>query len=111
LSLKPLESRFGLSRENGFDEFADKLANDFPDKIIEYYWQKAYRNIPNENKKTYSSAVRDIEKAKNIYIDVLKNEAGWTKRFFGMKSELKKRPIFLEIASDLGYLLYFFGDR
>jgi len=101
LSLKPPEGRFGLSHENGFDEFADKLTNDFPEKIIEYYWQKAYRNIPGGNRKTYSSAVRDLEKAKNIYIDVLRNEAGWIKRFSDLKSEFKKRPAFLEIASEL----------
>lgn len=101
LSLKPPYSRFGSPNENGFDEFADKLTNDFPEKIIEYYWQKAYRNIPGGNRKTYSSAVRDLEKAKSIYIDILKNEAGWAKRFSDLKSEFKKRPAFLEIASEL----------
>lgn len=101
LSLKPPYNRSGSSNENGFDEFADKLTNEFPEKIIEYYWQKAYRNIPGGNRKTYHSAVRDLEKAKNIYINVLRNEAGWTKRFSDLKSEFKKRPAFLEIASEL----------
>ncbi|HII79878.1 MAG TPA: hypothetical protein HA261_05685 [Methanosarcina sp.] len=45
--------------------------------------------------------VRDLEKAKYIYIDILKNEAGWAKRFSDLKSEFKKRPAFLEIASEL----------
>lgn len=101
MSLKPPHSRFGLSGENGFDEFADKLTNDFPEKIIEFYWQKAYRNIPGGNRNTYSSAVRDLNKAKNIYINVLKNEVGWFKRFADLKSEFKKRPAFLEIVSGL----------
>lgn len=101
LSLKPPYSRFSSSHENGFDEFADKLTNDFPEKIIEYYWQKAYRNIPGGNRKTYHSAVKDLEKAKNIYIYVLRNEDGWAKRFSDLKSEFKKRPAFLEIASEL----------
>jgi len=70
------KNRFGYSIENDFDEFADKLANDFPDKITEYYWQKAYRNIPNGNRKTYSIAAKYLGKAKDIYINILNNEAG-----------------------------------
>ncbi|MCD4767198.1 MAG: hypothetical protein K8R34_11870, partial [Methanosarcinales archaeon] len=33
--------RLGLLNDDGFDEFADKLEYDFPEKVIEYYWQKA----------------------------------------------------------------------
>lgn len=97
----PPKNRFGYSIEDDFDEFADKLANDFPDKIIEYYWQKAYRNIPNGNRKTYSIAAKYLGKVKDIYINILKNEAGWIKRFSDLKSEFKKRPAFLEIVSRL----------
>jgi len=99
--LKPPKNRFGYSTEDDYDEFADKLANDFPEKIIEYYWQKAYRNIPNGNRKTYSTAAKYLGKVKDIYIDVLNDEAGWVKRFSDMKSEFKKRPAFLEITSEL----------
>jgi hypothetical protein len=99
--LNPPKNRFGYSIEIDFDEFADELIYDFPKEIIEYYWQKAYRNISGGNRKTYSSAVRDLEKAKNIYTDVLRNEAGWIKRFSDLKSEFKKRPAFLELASEL----------
>lgn len=70
------KNRFGYSIEDDFDDFADKLANDFPDKITEYYWQKAYRNIPNGNRKTYSIAAKYLGKAKDIYINILNNEAG-----------------------------------
>ncbi|MDD3247932.1 MAG: hypothetical protein PHF18_13965 [Methanosarcina sp.] len=97
----PPKNRFGYSIEVDFDEFADKLANDFPDKIIEYYWQKAYRNIPNGNRKTYSIAVKYLGKVKDVYIDILNDEADWVKRFSELKSEFKKRPAFLEIASEL----------
>lgn len=45
--------------------------------------------------------VRSLEKVKYIYIDILKNEAGWEKRFSDLKSEFKKRPAFLEIVSEL----------
>ncbi len=97
----PPKNRFGYSIEVDFDEFADKLANDFPDKIIEYYWQKAYRNIPNGNRKTYSIAVKYLGKVKDVYIDILNDEADWVKRFSDLKSEFKKRPAFIEIASEL----------
>lgn len=97
----PPKNRFGYSIEDNFDEFADKLANDFPDKIIEYYWQKAYRNIPNGNRKTYSVAAKYLGKAKDVYINILNNEAGWIKCFSDLKSEFKKRPAFLEIVSGL----------
>lgn len=97
----PPKNRFGYSIEDDFDEFADKLANDFPDKITEYYWQKAYRNIPNGNRKTYSIAAKYLGKTKDIYINILNNEAGWIKRFSDLKSEFKKRPAFLEIVSGL----------
>lgn len=97
----PPKSRFGYSIEDDFDEFADKLANDFPDQITEYYWQKAYRNIPNGNRKTYSFAAKYLGKVKDIYINILNNEAGWITRFSDLKSEFKKRPAFLEIVSGL----------
>lgn len=99
--LNPPKNRFGYSIEVDFDEFADELIYDFPKEIIEYYWQKAYRKIPGGNRKTYSSAVKDLGKVKKIYIDVLRNEAGWIKRFSDLKSEFKKRPAFLELASEL----------
>lgn len=99
--LNPPKNRFGYSLEADFDEFADKLVNDFPKEILEYYWQKAYRNIPGGNRKTYWIAAKYLKKVKCIYFDVLNDEAGWIKRFSDLKSEFKKRPAFLEITSDL----------
>ncbi|MCQ1535583.1 hypothetical protein FTO70_07805 [Methanosarcina sp. KYL-1] len=99
--LNPPKSRFGYSTEDNFDKFADELNKDFPEKILEYYWQKAYRNIPNGTRKTYGIAARYLGKVKDIYLDVLNDEAGWTKRFSDLKSEFKKRPAFLEEVSDL----------
>ena len=54
--LNPPKNRFGYSVEVDFNEFADELKNDYPKEIIEFYWQKAYRNIPNGNIKTYWDA-------------------------------------------------------
>jgi len=88
--------RLGLLNDDGFDEFADKLEDDFPEKVIEYYWQKAYRNIPGGNRKTYQDAAKNLKKAKSIYMDILKDEMGSTERFSYLRSEFKNRPAFLD---------------
>lgn len=88
--------RLGHLNDDGFDEFADKLEYDFPEKVIEYYWQKAYRNIPGGNRKTYQDAAKNLTKAKSIYMDILKDEMGWTERFSYLRSEFKNRPAFLD---------------
>jgi hypothetical protein len=44
--LNPPKNRFGYSIEVDFDEFAEELKRDFPNEVKEFYWQKAYRNIP-----------------------------------------------------------------
>ncbi len=88
--------RLGLPDDDGFDVFANKLEYDFPEKVIEYYWKKAYRRIPGGNRKTYQVAAKNLKKAKNIYIDILKDEAGWVNRFSYLKSEFKNRPAFLD---------------
>lgn len=88
--------RLELLNDDGFDEFADKLEYDFPKKVIEYYWQKAYRNIPGGNRRTYQDAAKNLRKAKSIYMDILKDETGWIKRFSYLRSEFKNRPAFLD---------------
>ena len=88
--------RLGLLNDDGFDEFADKLECDFPEKVIEYYWQKAYRNIPGGNRRTYQDAAKNLKKAKSIYMDILEDETGWTKCFSYLTCEFKNRPAFLD---------------
>ncbi len=92
--LKPPEYQWIV--KNKFDEFAAKLEEDFPEKIIAYYWQSAYRNIPGGNRKTYRIAAGYLAKVKNIYINLLKDESRWEKRFSDLKSEFKNRPAFLD---------------
>jgi hypothetical protein len=97
----PPKNKFGFPREDNFDEFANELRTDFPKEIIEFYWQKAYRNIPGGNRNTYWTAARYLEKVKDIYFEILSDEAGWIKRFSDLKSEFKKRPAFLDEVSKL----------
>ena len=92
--LNPPEMQWGMRNE--FDEFAAKLEEDFPERIIEYYWQSAYRNIPGGNRGTYRIAAGYLAKVKHIYINLLKDESGWKNRFFELKVEFKNRPAFLD---------------
>ena len=97
--LNPPENQWIMKNE--FDEFAAKLEEDFPEKIIEYFWQSAYRNIPGGNRKTYRIAAGYLAKVKHIYINLLKDESRWGKRFFELKAEFKNRPAFLDEVREL----------
>lgn len=97
--LNPPEDRWIMKNE--FDEFADKLEEDFPERIIEYNWQRAYSNIPGGNRNTYWAAATYLAKVKHIYINVLKDESKWKKRFSDLKTEFNNRPAFLDEVKKL----------
>jgi len=97
--LNPPEMQWRM--RNDFDEFAAKLEEDFPERIIEYYWQSAYRNIPGGSRNTYRIAAGYLAKVKHIYVNLLKDESRWKKRFSGLKAEFKKRPAFLDEVGKL----------
>lgn len=82
--------------EYDLDEFAQRLREEFPEDIIEYYWQKAYNKIQNGNRNTYYIAARYLDIVKHIYIDILNEESKWEQRFSNLKVEFKKRPAFLD---------------
>ncbi|RSD34449.1 lipopolysaccharide assembly protein LapB [Methanohalophilus sp. WG1-DM] len=88
-------------RSDELDDFADQLKDEFPKRVIEYYWQKAYCNIPGGNRKTYRIANTYLDKAKEIYIDILKERSMWDERLNALKFEFKNRPAFLEEISNL----------
>lgn len=87
---------FALEEEYNFDEFAKRLKEDFPEDIIEYYWQKAYSRIQNGNRDTYRTAARYLDLVKDIYIEILNQKSTWEQRFSYLKMEFKKRPAFLD---------------
>lgn len=89
---KPIPYNNGITGE---------LAYDSPEKVIECYWEKAYKNIPNGNRKKYRFAAENLGKAKNVYISILKDETTWIKRFSDLKSEFKNRPAFLDEVKHL----------
>lgn len=92
----PPVNRRRFTIENNFDEFADRLIEKYPEKIIEYYWEKARKNIPGGNRKTYALSAGYLGKAKDIYITALNDESAWKKRFFNLRMEFKSRPAFLD---------------
>ena len=83
------------------DKFAAELKDEFPEKVIEYYWQKGYSNIQGGNRKTYRVAKTYIEKVKEIYIGILHDKSVWDERFKSLKAEFKSRPAFREEISKL----------
>ena len=94
--LDPPRDQHWFAMYRNFDGFADKLKEDFPEEIIEYYWQKAYSNIPNGTRKTYSTAAGYLALVKHIYTCLLKEEPRWEQRFSDLKTEFKNRPAFLD---------------
>jgi hypothetical protein len=88
-------------RSDELDEFAFQLKDEFPEEVIEYYWQKAYLNIPAGNRKTYRIANAYLDKVKDIYIGILKEKPAWEERLNCLRVEFKNRPAFLEEISKL----------
>ena len=82
--------------EYDLDEFAQRLREEFPEDIIEYYWQKAFNKIQNGNRNTYYIAARYLDIVKHIYIDILNEKSKWEQRFSNSIVEFKKRPALLD---------------
>lgn len=99
--LNPPRNQWGFVSNNNFDEFAGRLEKDYPDKIIEYYWKKACILIKEKNRDAYRESVRYLAKVKHIYINILKNEPVWIKRFSALKNEYSNRPAFLDESRNL----------
>jgi len=84
---------------NDYDFFADKLKNDFPEKIIEYYLKLALCHVENgANRKSYIASMKYFKKAKDIYIKILKDKSRWERKLAEIKELYKKRRAFLEEA-------------
>ena len=82
---------------NDYDYFADKLKNDFPEKIIEYYFHFALHYVENgANRKSYKQSMKYLKKAKAIYLNVLKDKPRWENKLAEIRERNKKRRAFLE---------------
>ena len=82
-----------------YDEFADKLAADYPREIIKYYSDKAIKLTEagaGRDRENYKGAMRHLAKVKHIYINILKDKSSWQKLLAGLKATYQKRHAFLE---------------
>ena len=96
-----VKNKLGYPIMINLNEFADKLKKDYPKEVIEYYYRKAFSNIENGDRKTYKVAVKYLEKAKNIYINILKDENRWNMKLLEIKSRYSRKKAFLEEAREL----------
>lgn len=101
LNEEPPRNIYGIPEERRFDEFAVQLTSDFPEKIIEYYWQKSLKTIPRGGRRNYSTVAGYLDRVKTIYTDILNDEEAWITRFTDLKTEFKKRPAFLDEVKHL----------
>ena len=82
---------------NDYDFYADKLKNDFPEKIIEYYVKRALNHVENgANRKSYITSMKYFKKAKEIYLEILKDEPRWKSKLAEIRERYNKRKAFME---------------
>ncbi|SPF53109.1 conserved hypothetical protein [Candidatus Desulfosporosinus infrequens] len=94
--ISPPVNQWGYASVSDFDIFAQKLEEEYPKEILEHYYKKAYRRIPNGDRKTYKEAVKYLGKVKAIYLKHLKDKDGWTQMLSKLVMEFKKRPAFID---------------
>lgn len=94
--VSPPKNQWGYSSYSDFDSFAERLKEDYPKEILEYYYKKAYNRIPNGNRKTYKEAVGYLKKVKAIYLKYLKDTDKWVQTKINLQIEFKKRPAFID---------------
>jgi hypothetical protein len=86
---------------NDFDKLALELKAEYPKEVIEYYWKKAYCNVPGGTRKTYRIAEGYLEIVRDIYVEILQDRPAWDNRFNSLKAEFKSRPAFLDEVKGL----------
>ncbi|MDO9535248.1 MAG: hypothetical protein Q7J85_07950 [Bacillota bacterium] len=82
-------------------EIANQLQKDYPQEIIDYYLEKARRQIPGGNRKTYREAAGYLAMAKGIYFGELQDKHAWEKQFAALKEEFRNRPAFWDEVKHL----------
>jgi len=94
--ISPPMNQWGYASFSNFDLFAQKLEQEYPKEILEYYYKKGYSGIPNGDRKTYKEAVKYLGKVKAIYLKHLKDKDGWTHMLSKLLKEFKNRPAFID---------------
>jgi len=92
----PPKNQWGFSAYSDLDTFAEKLEKDYPNEILDYYYKKAYRKIPNGNRGTYREAACYLEKIKEICIMRLNDTDKWVRMLNSLLGEFRNRPAFID---------------
>lgn len=86
---------------DGRDELANKLKEQYPYEIIEFYKRKVEKAISRVNKKGYYTAADYIKKIKHIYRAILKQENVYEKYILALREQNVKRPAFRDAIKNL----------
>ncbi|MFJ8527502.1 hypothetical protein [Bacillus sp. NPDC094106] len=79
-----------------WDSFADKLVDQYPREIIEYYWNKGCSLIPNGNRKSYRESIKHFKKARDIYDKKLNEYDVWQSRLEALEIQHRNKRAFLD---------------
>ncbi|MCM3737274.1 hypothetical protein M3215_16075 [Bacillus cytotoxicus] len=85
-----------------WDSLADKLVDQYPREIIEYYWNKGCSFIPNGNRKSYRESITYFKKVRNIYDNKLNEYEVWQSRLEALEIQYRNRRAFLDEMSVFG---------
>jgi len=80
-----------------YDYFADKIKKDFPEKIIEYYFELAIKLVEGgANRSSYKQSMHYFKNMKEIYTKILNDKPRWNEKLAEIKQRYKTRRAFLE---------------
>ncbi|HDR4604114.1 TPA: hypothetical protein QCQ83_002824 [Bacillus cereus] len=78
------------------DHFADQLIDEYPQEIVEYYWNKGCILVPEGNRKRYKEAVKYFVKVRDILKNKLDDEGSWQYNLTTLRLQHKKKKAFLD---------------
>ncbi|MED2038234.1 hypothetical protein P4V58_13700 [Bacillus wiedmannii] len=89
----------GMSPYNMYDQldhFANQLIDEYPQEIVEYYWNKGCILVPEGNRKRYKEAVKYFVKVRDILKNKLDDEESWQYNVTTLRMQHKKKKAFLD---------------
>jgi hypothetical protein len=72
------------------DQYARSLQEEFPEEMGRYYWGNIFKLAARWERRKTAKTIGYLKTAKNIYINILKDEASWEKNLRELKNRLKK---------------------
>lgn len=92
-----LEREVWMTDDDMFmDEYASKIADEYPDRIAEYFVKRALKYIALGKRENYRYARICLERARDLYVNVLKDKRKWGSILSGLKEDHRRRRLFME---------------